>query len=233
MRLLEKSLKLIAPHECILCGNEDSVLCESCADKHLQVFGERCAGCNALSVGSKTCPSCRHGGLPAHVWISVVYTGVASRLVYKYKFDHQRECSVVMASLITEGLKNNVFGTSGNVQIDNFLVVPVPTATRRVRERGFDHSKLLAKQVVAKLNLQYVDVIGRVGQKAQVGASRHTRMAQSQNEYYLKNSKPITGKKILLIDDVVTTGATLKACAGLLRQGGAISVNAAVFAKKI
>lgn len=172
--------------------------------------------------------------MPAHVWVAVVYRGVAARLVYKYKFDHQRQLAEFMAAQIVDVLNAVVSTESVNTQFgNNVLVVPVPTATKRTRERGFDHSKLLARQLATSLGLQYADVLGRIGQKSQVGASRHDRISQSKNEYYIKTPRLVSGYKIILVDDVVTTGATLIACSKVLRASGALSVDAAVFAKKI
>ncbi len=222
MKLLEITLSLLAPYDCLICGLEGSVLCGACTHNHLQPFGERCAGCNALSANSKTCTNCRAGGLPAHIWVAEVYRGAANRLVYKYKFDHWRG--------VSEFLAKQVVYAVGDASVD--FIVPVPTATRRVRERGFDHSRLLAKEVAQRMGVPCADVLGRVGQKTQVGASRQDRIAQSLNEYYLRDKRAIVGSKILLVDDVMTTGATLAACASILRKAGARSVDATVFAKK-
>ncbi len=223
MRIVEKVLARVAPHSCLICKDEGSVLCDSCADGHLQTFGERCAGCNKLNPGSKTCDSCRSVDLPTHIYTAVVYNNVASKLIYKYKFDHQRQSADVMVRLMAELVQNT----------NDYIVVPVPTATKRVRERGFDNSKFLARKLASKHDWQYRDAINRIGQKSQVGAGRNERLIQSKTEYYLRNLHYIRGKKFLLVDDVMTTGGTLIACTKTLRSAGARNVDAVVFAKKI
>jgi len=115
----------------------------------------------------------------------------------------------------------------------NYLIVPVPTATGRVRERGFDHAALLARQVAKDLGLPVSRPLGRLGQSRQVGAKRPQRQIQMADKIWVKNRGAVAGQQILLIDDVVTTGATLKEASKVLRQVGATRVDALIFAKRL
>ena len=114
-----------------------------------------------------------------------------------------------------------------------YLVIPIPTATSRTRNRSFDHSGLLARKVASKLNLKYFPALGRVGQSRQVGAKRTVRLTQAEDKYYVRFPSMVKGSRILLIDDVVTTGATLRAATKALRSAGARRVDALVFAKRL
>jgi ComF family protein len=111
------------------------------------------------------------------------------------------------------------------------MVVPVPTATSRVRGRGYDQAKLLARELSRQARLPYLDCLVRSGHTHQVGASRYQRLSQLEGAFRLKDSKKVRGTRILLIDDVMTTGATLETAAGLLKAGGAGQVAAMVFAQ--
>ena len=113
------------------------------------------------------------------------------------------------------------------------MIVPVPTATGRVRERGFDHAALLARQVAKDLGLPVSRPLGRLGQSRQVGAKRPQRQIQMADKIWVKNRGAVAGQQILLIDDVVTTGATLKEASKVLRQVGATRVDALIFAKRL
>ncbi len=110
------------------------------------------------------------------------------------------------------------------------LVVPIPTATERVRERGYDQARLLAKAVAARHNLLYMPLLLRVSQKRQLGAARSERFKNMAGAFRI-NGRTSPGTHILLIDDVVTTGATLAEAARLLRADGAAHVDAATFAQ--
>jgi len=114
-----------------------------------------------------------------------------------------------------------------------YLIVPVPTATRRARERGFAHSELLAKTIAADLKIEYWPGLRRLGQTRQLGAKREDRLIQLSNSFAAKNSRRVAGRKILLIDDVLTTGGTLIAASKCLRAAGAKQVDALVFAKRL
>lgn len=112
------------------------------------------------------------------------------------------------------------------------IVVPVPTATKRVRQRGFDHAALTAKAYAAQEGLLFMPALVRIGQTRQVGASKKQRHEQLQGAFRVVSPKRIKAEHILLLDDVLTTGATLEAAARVLKQAGAKTVSAAVFAQK-
>jgi ComF family protein len=109
------------------------------------------------------------------------------------------------------------------------VIVHVPTTAKRTRQRGYDQAKLIAGELSRITGLPRFDCLARSGKARQVGASRAERLKQLQAAFRLK--KPVAGKHIVLIDDVVTTGATLEAAAKVLHVNGASSVHAIVFAQ--
>lgn len=225
MSVLEKVIGLLAPPDCIVCGDEGSLLCRRCSADSIKPFGERCWRCNSLSAGSKTCAKCRTFGPLGHVWISTNYESTAQNLVRKYKFGHSRSAAEPLALMMSKNL-------SSTAQSTEMLVVHVPTATSRIRERGFDHSQLLAKTIAANLRLEYSNSLRRLDQTRQLGSKREDRLTQLSNSFDVKNNIVI-GRNILLIDDVLTTGGTLIAAAKVLTTSGAKQVNALVFAKRL
>jgi competence protein ComFC len=213
------------------CGAEGASLCIACSISDVLPFGERCFSCGKLSERSRTCIKCRQAGAPSFVWVTTTYDGLAKELVQKYKFGQQRAASISIATLMAETL----LAVNGNEAIrqKNYLVVPIPTATSRVRQRGFDHADLLAKEITRNLKFQKSRALVRLGQTRQVGVSRSVRLKQLEGSYIVRKSELIRGRNILLIDDVVTTGATLKIAAKTLKKAGAHSVDAIAFAKRL
>ncbi len=136
-----------------------------------------------------------------------------------------------MAKMMGDVLLDNY--RSIGVKYPNYLVVPVPTATSRVRQRGFDHSILLAKHLARQLNLNYSQTLGRLGQASQVGTGRADRLKQPAGQYFVRTPWQVRGQSILLIDDVITTGGTLLSATQELRRAGAIHVDALIFAKRL
>ncbi len=225
MSLLEKAIELLAPPECISCGAEGSAVCVKCIN-YIEPFGERCWRCSAISAGYRTCKSCRRRGSVNRVWVATDYVGIATDLVKKYKFGQLREASKPMASVMAK-----LFMQSK--QRGDFVLVPVPTATSRVRQRGFDHTALLASELQKILGLEIYSGLRRTGQSRQVGARRELRQKQLGGQFFLISPNKIKGRSVIIVDDVVTTGSTLEACSRTLRQNGAHRVDALVFAKRL
>lgn len=184
-----------------------------------------------MSIGGRTCPKCRAGGSPRFVWITSNYDGAARDLIKVYKFGHQRAAAKNLAQLMVETLHD--FKNPAELTKLNYLIVPVPTATSRIRQRSFDHCALLASTVSQQLGAECANGLGRQGQSRQLGAKRSDRLSQQEDSYFVRLPRAIAGRNILLTDDVATTGATLKAVTKVLRAAGAKRVDALVFAKRL
>lgn len=230
MNIIEYAIGWLAPPQCIGCGIEGFCLCEACSTSEIVPYGEHCFDCGARSDGAKTCPKCSHGGAPRFVWITSNYEGLAKQIIQQLKFGSVRACAKDIAFLMCETYKDFALNPGDNPK---YIVVPVPTATQRVRHRGFDHSQLLAKQISEQLNIKLTPALGRIGQTRQVGSKRTDRIKQAKDKYYVKHPSLVADQNILLIDDVTTTGATLRSAAKTLRKMGAKRVDALVFAKRL
>jgi len=114
---------------------------------------------------------------------------------------------------------------------ENTIVVPIPTATSRVRERGYDHARLMGRDIANSNNLRLVTGLSRLDQARQVGAKRDVRLSQLKGAFRVSQRRLIVGAHILLVDDVLTTGATLEEAALTLKMAGAKKVDAIVFAQ--
>lgn len=118
------------------------------------------------------------------------------------------------------------------ISVDRKLVVvPVPTATDRVRGRGYDQAKLLARELSRQSRLPYLDCLSRQGHTHQVGSSRSQRLRQMGSAFRVSKTGRLRGRDILLVDDVLTTGATLETAARIMINKGARQVSATVFAQ--
>lgn len=111
------------------------------------------------------------------------------------------------------------------------VVVHVPTATSRVRRRGYDPAELLARALAKEVGLAHDTLLVRVTQTRQVGAKRKERMLQMENAFK-SSGAPSDVTSVLLVDDLTTTGATLEAAAKCLHDAGIKNINAVVFAQK-
>ena len=165
------------------------------------------------------------------MWINTDYEKIAKRLVSEYKFRHNRAAVQPIVELMTESFVS--FNQDEQIAKKNYLIVPIPTASSRIRQRSFDHADLLAKNIAHKLKHEYRRALLRKGQLRQTGSKRAQRLEQISGSFYVKPYASIKSRNILLIDDVVTTGATISEAAKILRRAGARSVDALIFAKRL
>jgi len=142
-------------------------------------------------------------------------------LVWKLKFHHARAAVGPMAELMCDRL---LFDTGA-------ILVPVPTATSRVRQRGYDQAELLSRALSLKTGLPNRQWLRRHGQSRQVGQTKAERAAHVASAFRVPSPPRIVGCHVILVDDVLTTGSTLEAAARVLKTAGAKRVDAIVFAQ--
>lgn len=220
MSLIDKLISNIAPHDCLGCGYEGRLICIQCTDNFGKI-PERCYRCRKVSPGFMTCLACRRTSALRHVYVATVYDDLAKELVWKLKFYGTQAAAAIiteyMLPLLTQGR--------------GACLVPVPTASRRTRRRGYDQAKLLARELSRRSHLPYVDCLRRSGQSHQVGASRKDRLRQLETAFRIKPRAIMSNQAVMLVDDVITTGATLEAAAKALKKAGIRNVSAVVFAQ--
>lgn len=223
MIVLDKFLDVIAPHDCIICGEEGRLLCEWCKPDACLPVPDICYRCHALSTGGLVCQKCRPKTPLRYVKVRANYEGAARELIQLLKFERAKSAAAVIAELTAESLP---------FLDKNVIITHIPAATSRVRLRGYDQSKLVAKAMAKRSEPRHVTLLARLGQSRQVGANREKRLVQMKDVFRPVNQFLIKGADVLLVDDVLTTGATLEEAARTLKRAGAKRVNAIVFAHK-
>jgi ComF family protein len=193
-----------------------------------------CWSCSGLSRrGDALCGGCRAGlhrlsGEPAllswvPVWAPVAYSGPARDLVRALKFRGAIALADTMAGQIVANAPPGV--------LHDVTVVPVPLHPRRERSRGYNQATVIAEAIGRRAGLAVADCLARSGPSVtQVGRDRAARKAGPVGSISLSGDAP---ERVLLVDDVVTTGATLGACRTALLAAGAREVAAVCFARTI
>lgn len=218
--MFDAVLSLIAPHTCLQCAADGSLWCDLCSTQALPA-AERCYKCHALAAGGKTCKACKRKSPIFSVQAATRYEGHAKRLIWKLKFERARAASHPIGLVMSSRISLPVDG----------VLVHIPTATSRVRRRGYDQAQLIARQLSSLTGLPHRTLLMHLGQKQQHGASRAQRLVQLEDAFRMVRADQITGRHVILVDDVITTGATLEAAARALKIAGAKRVSAVVFAQ--
>ncbi|HSX43536.1 MAG TPA: phosphoribosyltransferase family protein [Candidatus Saccharimonadales bacterium] len=222
MSILEQVVRIFAPLSCIGCGTEqDVLLCDSCA-QGLETVVPRCYRCKRATFGFSVCADCQPTTPLRSVVVGYEFDGLAKDLVHRIKYERAQAGTGEIARLIS--------ALSGNLP-EGAVLVSIPTASSRVRARGYDHTALLTRALAQKTGRRSARLLGRRGQAHQVGSGRTRRLSQLSGAYYAIRPEAVEGRHLVLVDDILTTGATLETAAHMLLQAGARRVDAIVFAQ--
>ena len=211
------------PPRCATCGGQvpaDELMCRDCRRALPWLRGPRCPRC-ALPAPCRPCPAA--DAAFDRAWAPMAYAGTARELVTRLKFGGALGLVDVMAAQIAANAPEEL--TRGRT------VVAVPLHRSRRRARGFDQAQRLAGAVARRLDLPTARCLVRHGPVSrQVGAARQTRLSRGRLEFAASRAAP---GRLVLVDDVHTTGATLDACATALRRAGATSVVCLAYARAL
>lgn len=222
-------IDLLAPHSCRGCGATGAVLCERCKIYNKEQQKAICPLCRMVVAenyesGGKLvhCPSCetRMLGLFAVGWRN----GTLKKLVSEFKYESVRSVGEVLAEMLDETIPDLARILPKGSEV---VVVPLPTIGRHVRQRGLDHTLILARKLAKRRGWKCERMLERAADTVQVGAKAKERREQAERAYEVV--KPVSARKYyLLLDDVWTTGASMQAAERVLREAGAERVMGVV-----
>jgi ComF family protein len=193
-------LNILFPSACVGCGAADAVVCQACRPARDDALAFRVGALGVDALG--------------------VYEGSLRRAILAFKRgrrDAGDALGDMLAARFAARLKTEV------------LLVPVPTTARRRAERGFDQAVFLAQAIGRRTGLGVLDVLLQTAGDAQRGRSRSARLGAGQR-FRCAGAALVAGTRVVLIDDVATTGATLRDCARALDAAGARVSGALVLA---
>jgi competence protein ComFC len=226
--LVDPVLALVFPSSCPGCGGlidqpTRGPLCLTCWTSLPRHRGQVCAcGFPLGGAASAPCGRCRRGLAPFARGASLgPYEGTLRLLVHELKFRGRRR----VADRLAEALLADVSVRTALAGAD--VVVPVPLHPRRRRERGFNQSGLLAAAVARPLRLKVAEdaLARRQDTPPQTGLTAAERRANVERAFVVRRRPAVAGRIVVLVDDVLTTGATARACARALMAAGAAEVR--------
>jgi ComF family protein len=228
--MFERALHAIGhavfPARCIGCQRRGAPLCQPCRDELPYLPIGVCARCATYRSGRGVCRGCRQLS-PALRWVRApfAYAGAARNAVLTLKFRSGRYLAPTMGELLRESLRLH------QVEVD--LVVPVPLSAARLRLRGFNQAALLAEYAAPVVHAPLADVLTRVERRSQRTLRAAERLTNLERAFSCDLGSTVRDKRVLLVDDVVTTGATVSACADTLAEAGASRICVLAFARDL
>ncbi|MCY7386815.1 MAG: ComF family protein [Burkholderiales bacterium] len=217
----------VLSQDCTLCGvRSHASLCDACHRDlpFRQALG--CPRCNAISTDHQVCGACLSD--PPHFDDTISafrYAFPLDRLVQAYKFN----ANLGLLSLFADALASAIRANTADVKAD--LVIPLPLAPKRLAERGFNQSALLGANIAKALGIRF-EARGMLRVREtppQTGLNREARLKNVRGAFDC--ARRLEGRHVAVVDDVMTTGATLSEAAKVLKKAGAARVSAWVVAR--
>ena len=222
------ALDFLFPQRCIGCGKEGDFICSSCHHSLPRVMPPLCPRCGRPQPSGILCSSCVS-------WQAEIdgirspfrFDGVMRQAIYQLKYRNLRVLAGPLTRLLNDYLITN--------PVPGDVLVPVPLHRKRLRERGYNQSSLLAKELGKLANLPVVDdcLIRQRHASPQARTSTVEDRKSNVADAFTCRDHRLRDKQVLLIDDVSTSGATLDACATALKAAGATSVWGLTLAREI
>ncbi len=214
-------------------------ICSICGERLVSPFAFSAEGCSpepGASAGDGRCGLCRRLE-PPYVKATAYgsYDSGLRELIHLLKYNQVRPAANVLGRMLAEAIEDLQPLLAGS----EVLVVPVPLHTRKLRQRGFNQSELIAraalklKPAVPGFQLNAAVLERRRETKSQIGLSRHQRRENIRGAFVVAKPDEVAGREILVVDDVFTTGTTVSECARVLRRAGASKVYVATVARTL
>jgi ComF family protein len=232
---LEAAVSLLYPSVCTICGRgvrANEYLCNQCEAKAVRIVAPFCQKCSEPFEGSITseftCANCAHRTIHFDAAVSAYRgRGIVRQIIHEFKYGRQIHLRHLVARWVHAALDDERLRDS---RFD--VIVPVPLHATRQRERGFNQASLLAALLSAQTSIASKPLLERIRYTTtQTTLDRSERMENLHNAFRLRKNADVRGLRVLLIDDVLTTGSTLSECARVLKRAGALSVHAATAAR--
>jgi competence protein ComFC len=225
------TLDLLFPRWCLGCGREGGFICGACLRSLKKITPPVCPRCGRpQSAGTVQdgCPGCAgwRGDIDS-IRAPFLFEGVIRTAVHEFKYRNLRALAPLLSGLIYDYFSAN--------PIPGDVLVPVPVHRKKLRERGYNQSALLARGLGQRSGLPVVEnclVRLRYTPPQARSSGIDERLSNVSGAFTCRDGR-LQGKRVILIDDVSTSGATLNTCAGVLKTAGANAVRGLVLALEL
>ena len=227
-KLVELVVDSFFPRRCVGCGRLGGFLCPECLGKLSRLLPPLCPNCGRPQASGIICPDCWQRQTEIDGIRSLFrFDDIIRKAIHQLKYRNLKAISPCLAELLADYLISN--------PLPGEALMCVPLHTRRLRERGYNQSNLLARRLGERIDLPVIEnCLIRVKQtQPQVRAADVEERRRNVADAFMCRDERVNGRQIILIDDVCTSGATLESCAVALKNKGATSVWGLTLAREI
>lgn len=233
MNIFGSILDLLFPPRCLVCASlSDDVYCASCM-KDTRPISVLCDVCGRPMRSGGVCDDCGRRRPPFRLARAVaLYDGRLKTAIHKLKFRGKKALSAPLSRMMADHLAGDGWK---DILASVDIVTAVPLHRMRLRERGFNQSEMLGRAVAARFNLVFRDdVLEKTRDtKRQFGLMREERFSNVKGAFAVRRAADLRGRRVLLIDDILTTGATAAECSGKIIEAGAAEVFVAALSHAV
>jgi ComF family protein len=235
--LKEFLLDLLFPTSCLGCKKPEALLCDACRGT-LPSSELTCIGCGLRNRTGTVCTACRKErrltALDRALWATLYDHTLAHDAITHFKYFGASRFAAPLGALMIASFRKALQEHPAWQRIP-FTLLPIPLNSRKRRERGYNQSELLAREIAAHtpyplLSTRALERV-RYTPSQTMQASKEARRENIQGAFRVADAQAVQGKAILLIDDIATTGSTLNEAARALKEAGAEAVWALVAAR--
>ncbi|HOP55720.1 MAG TPA: ComF family protein [bacterium] len=219
--------ELIFPSRCLVCKRiSREIICSECLSRVSPVPIPVCKICGSPVEKSNICFRCRQN-LPyfSRARSYALYDGVIKTAIIRFKFEKKKRIGEFLGNLLGE------FALNLNWKMD--VIVPIPLSDRRLKERGFNQSEILALEVGKILKLPVSSGLVRIKETVPSISLSPAERIKNINKAFLLSDRDLKGKRVLLVDDVYTTGATVNEAGKTLLERGIKEVRVLTLARDL
>jgi len=248
-RAAESLFSVLFPSDCRICGEpllniSRLPVCRGCLAQIQPVYGKLCSICGERVLSSyaeldedglRRCPVCRRVERPFRRALAYSsYEGGLRELIHLLKYDGVRPAANVLGRMLAEAIA----AIEPLLEQERVLVIPVPLYKGKRYRRGFNQAELVARAALKlrareRFELATGILLRTRDTQSQIGLTSHQRRENMRGAFAVSSASRVTGREVLVVDDVYTTGTTVSECAKVLARAGASQVWVATVARTL
>jgi len=217
--MIEALMQKVAPHPCFGCGKIGTPLCHNCKNN---ITTEPFVGCFLCGNISPEGLCAQHDVPICKAWVVSERRKVLRRVINAYKFENMKAAGRSLVDLLDDTLP---------LLPTHTVIVPIPTASSHVRQRGYDHLDILARLLSQTREMPAIHLLQRSSAKTQHTLNKRERQQEAVGAFHVNKSSIIDlDTPLLILDDIITTGSTVTSAARVLANAGYRTIFVAALA---